>query len=96
MVGFKRSRMLKPATTIIFAEEPEDNFPETNGQYDTVQRHFGGSHFVMGDGHAEWVTHDDFCRECPTHPISSGDSSSKGDWKSTEKYHWFPFKNTPT
>ena len=54
--------MVKPATTIIFCEELEDAFPETNGAYDNVQRHFGGSHFVMGDGHAEWLAFGNFCR----------------------------------
>ncbi len=62
MVGFRRSRMAKPATTIIFCEEQEDSFPENNGRYEIVQRHFGGSHFVMGDGHAEWIAFGNFCR----------------------------------
>jgi prepilin-type N-terminal cleavage/methylation domain-containing protein len=101
-VGFKRSRMIKPATTIIFCEEPEDNFPETNGQYDTVQRHFGGSHFVMGDGHAEWIALTNFCRNgnalCspPLSNIQWDNSGPAGDWKSTVVYHWwfFPFANT--
>jgi prepilin-type N-terminal cleavage/methylation domain-containing protein/prepilin-type processing-associated H-X9-DG protein len=101
-VGFRRSRMVKPATTIIFCEEPEDNFPETNGEFDTVQRHSGGSHFVMGDGHAEWIALSNFCRTgnalCPP-PLSNfpWDSSGPGgDWHTGVVYHWwfFPFANT--
>jgi prepilin-type processing-associated H-X9-DG protein len=99
---FRRSRMVSPATTIIFCEEPEDNFPETNGQYDTVQRHSGGSHFVMGDGHAEWIALSNFCRAgnalCPP-PLNSvqwDNSGPGGDWKKGVVYHWwfFPFANT--
>jgi len=103
-VGFRRSRMAKPATTIIFCEEPEDNFPETNGQYDTVQRHFGGSHFVMGDGHAEWIAFTNFCRQgnglCPL-PLANipwDDSGPGDDWSTKVVYHWwfFPYANTST
>lgn len=101
-VGLRRSRMASPATTIIFCEEPEDSFPETNGRYDTVQRHFGGSHFVLGDGHAEWIALSNFCRNgdalCPP-PLSNiqwDDSSRGGDWKAGIPYHWwfFPGANT--
>jgi prepilin-type N-terminal cleavage/methylation domain-containing protein len=102
MVGFKRSRMVKPATTIVFCEEPEDNFPETNGEYDTVQRHFGGSHFVMGDGHAEWIAFTNSCRAanagCPT-PLGAiqwDNSGLGGDWKSSTVYHWWFFPNANT
>jgi len=101
-VGFRRSRMVKPATTIIFCEEPEDAFPETNGQYDTVQRHSGGSHFVMGDGHAEWIALSNFCRAgnalCPL-PLSNiqwDDSNAGGDWKSSVVYHWWFFLDANT
>jgi hypothetical protein len=101
-VGFKRSRMAKPATTIIFCEEPEDNFPETNGQYETAQRHFGGSHFVMGDGHAEWIAFTNFCRNgnagCPP-PLSNivwDDSTRGGDWNSGVVCHWWFAPNIAT
>ncbi len=101
-VGFRRSRMINPATTIIFCEEPEDSFPETTGQFDTVQRHFSGSHFIMGDGHAEWIALSNFCRSgnalCspPLSNIAWDDSGHGGDWKSTVVYHWwfFPGANT--
>jgi prepilin-type N-terminal cleavage/methylation domain-containing protein len=103
-VGFRRSRMVKPATTIIFCEEAEDNFPEVNGEFNTAQRHFGGSHFVMGDGHAEWIAFTNFCRSgnagCPA-PLGNiqwDDSGPGGDWRSFVVYHWwfFPYANTST
>jgi len=101
-VGFRRGRMAKPATTFIFSEEPEDNFPEVNGQYETAQRHFGGSHFVMGDGHAEWIAFTNFCRRAngtcpaPLGNIAWDDSSAGGDWKTNVVYHWWPFRNANT
>jgi prepilin-type N-terminal cleavage/methylation domain-containing protein/prepilin-type processing-associated H-X9-DG protein len=94
---FRRSQMVKPATTIIFCEEPEDNFSETSGRYDTVQRHFGGSNFVMGDGHAEWIAFGNFCRlgnpgcPAPLGDIQWNDSSSAGDWDFQITYHWWFF-----
>ena len=101
-VGFRRSRMVKPATTIIFCEEPEDNFAETNGSYETAQRHFGGSHFVMGDGHAEWIAFTNFCRSgnfgCPA-PLSNmpwDDSGLGDDWSKNVTYHWWFFLNAST
>lgn len=102
--GFRRSRMVSPATTIIFCEEPEDSFPETNGEYDTVQRHFGGANFVMGDGHAEWLAFGNFCRAgnpgcpAPLGTIQWDDSSRGGDWRTGVVYHWWPFlyANTST
>lgn len=101
-VGFRRSRMTKPATTIIFCEEPEDAFPETNGEFDTVRRHFGGSNFVMGDGHAEWIALSNFCRNgnpfCPL-PLSNipwDQSNQGGDWKPSIVYHWWFFVDANT
>jgi len=101
-VGFRRGQMAKPATTIIFCEEPEDNFPEANGQYETAQRHFGGSNFVMGDSHAEWIAFGSFCRKgnggCPP-PFSNipwDDSSAGGDWAVGVPYHWWFAKNIAT
>jgi type II secretory pathway pseudopilin PulG len=101
-VGFRRGRMAKPATTIIFCEEPEDNFPDVNGKYETAQRHFGGSNFVMGDSHAEWISFTNFCRNgnagCPS-PLGNipwDDSSGGGDWKTNVVYHWWFFRNANT
>jgi prepilin-type processing-associated H-X9-DG protein/prepilin-type N-terminal cleavage/methylation domain-containing protein len=95
---FHRNQYVAPATTFIFCEEPEDNFPETSGEYDTVTRHSGGSNFVFVDGHVEWVKFGDFCRaknpnNCPL-PIGNipwDDSSINGDWTSGIVYHWWPF-----
>lgn len=98
LVGFRRSRMTSPTNTILFCEEPEDNFPETNGQYDTVTRHFGGSNFVFGDGHADWINFTNFCRSgnilgCPglLGNLTWDDSGRGGDWKTGVPYHWWPF-----
>jgi prepilin-type N-terminal cleavage/methylation domain-containing protein/prepilin-type processing-associated H-X9-DG protein len=99
-VGFRRNRATSPTNTILFCEEPEDNFPETNGQYDTVTRHFGGSNFVFADGHADWVHFTNFCRSgntvgCPA-PLGQlpwDESGIQGDWKPLVKYHWWPFVN---
>jgi hypothetical protein len=91
---FKRSQMTSPANTIIFAEEAEDFFSWTSGKY-AIARHFGGGNFVLGDGHAEWIKYDDFCRECPASPGDEADSTGTGDWKPSKKYHWFPYRNAP-
>jgi len=100
-VGFRRSRMAKPATTIIFCEGTEDNFSETEGR-DAPARHSGGSHFVMGDGHAEWIAFTNFCRSgnagCPA-PLGNiqWDSSySGGDWAKYVPYHWWFFLDANT
>jgi prepilin-type N-terminal cleavage/methylation domain-containing protein/prepilin-type processing-associated H-X9-DG protein len=103
-VGFRRDRMVSPANTIIFCETVEDNFPETNGKYDTVTRHNGGSHFVMGDGHVEWIKLINFCRsgnaQCgpPLSNIQWSESGPGGDWADYVTYHWwmFPYANTST
>ena len=88
------SWMTAPSITIVFAEEPEDNYPETCGLYDTTTRHTGGSNFVMGDGHVEWVAWNNFCRSgnsamgpCPTPlgQIQWDQSGVNGDWKAVEE-----------
>jgi prepilin-type processing-associated H-X9-DG protein len=91
------------AITILFCEEPEDIYPETVGMYDTVTRHFGGSNFVFGDGHADWLSFTNFCRNgnrgcpAPLNQIQWDDSSIGGDWKSSAvHYHWWPFANAST
>jgi prepilin-type processing-associated H-X9-DG protein len=101
-VTFRRNRMTSPTNTILFCEEPEDVFPETNGRYDTVTRHFGGSNFVFGDGHADWLNFTNFCRQanpgCPA-PLGNipwDESGVAGDWKVGVPYHWWPFVNANT
>jgi prepilin-type processing-associated H-X9-DG protein len=96
-IGIRRNRMTSPANTILFCEEPEDNYPETVGEYDTVTRHFGGSNFVFGDGHADWIAFANFCRYgnagCPP-PLGNihwDDSTANGDWKPGVPYHWWPY-----
>jgi prepilin-type N-terminal cleavage/methylation domain-containing protein/prepilin-type processing-associated H-X9-DG protein len=103
-VRFRRNQYQQPATTIVFAEECEDNFPSTSGGYDVVTRHSGGSNFVMADGHIEWVTFANYCRNlvsssgqtCPF-PYGSlpwDESGVNGDWKGGVPYHWWPFPNS--
>jgi prepilin-type processing-associated H-X9-DG protein len=102
-VGFRRNRATSPANTFLFCEEPEDNYPETSGEYDTVTRHFGGSNFVFWDGHADWLSFTNFCRAnnpnvCPP-PLGNfpwDDSGRGGDWKTGVQYHWWPFANANT
>jgi len=101
-VGFRRSQMINPANTIIFCEEPEDNYPEAQGMADTVQRHFGGSHFVMGDGHAEWIAFGNFCRAgnpgcpAPLNTVPWDESGRGGDWNPNVVYHWWFFLDANT
>jgi prepilin-type processing-associated H-X9-DG protein len=101
-VGFQRNRMTSPASTILFCEEVEDNFPTTNGKYDMVTRHFGGSNFVFGDGHADWIALTNFCRadnpQCipPLSNYSWDNSGPSGDWAPGIPYHWWPFKDANT
>jgi len=108
---FRRDRMQAPASTIVFCEEVEDNFPETSGGYDFVTRHNGGSNFVLGDGHVEWIPFAQYCRTpvsagsgAPTCPSPLGDiawdvstgGNSYGDWASFVPYHWWPFLDANT
>jgi len=98
---YRRSQMRSPSTTIIFCEEVEDKFPETNGGYDFVTRHSGGSNFVLGDGHVEWIAFNNYCRQAagpgqPTCPLPLGnfawdESGPGGDWKGVAVYHWWPY-----
>ena len=95
---FKRAQLTSPTNTIVFCEASEDNFPSTTGKY-CPARHFGGGNFVMGDGHAEWIKFQDFCRSgnpgC-TSTILDNDSDAAEDWRKGIKYHWFPYKGAPT
>jgi prepilin-type N-terminal cleavage/methylation domain-containing protein/prepilin-type processing-associated H-X9-DG protein len=92
---FQRGQCVAPAVTILFAEEPEDNFPETTATF-AAARHFGGGNFVLCDGHAEWIAYTNFCRSCPANPFPENNSTALGDWKKGVVYHWFPFRNAPT
>ncbi|HTS18086.1 MAG TPA: prepilin-type N-terminal cleavage/methylation domain-containing protein [Verrucomicrobiae bacterium] len=86
---YRRDRMISPPSTIIFCEEPEDNYSETSGGYETVTRHSGGANFVMGDGHVEWILPTLYCRQCAPFPFQWDDSSTGGDWKKGTPYHWW-------
>jgi prepilin-type N-terminal cleavage/methylation domain-containing protein/prepilin-type processing-associated H-X9-DG protein len=102
-LGFRRSRMVSPATTIIFCEEPDSDptYGETNGKYIgedpigiynlSTARHSGGLNFVMGDGHAQWIKIEDYCRSCPTDVGQFNDSGRgpTGDWYIGRPYHWW-------
>jgi prepilin-type processing-associated H-X9-DG protein len=97
--------MVSPATTIIFCEEPDTDptFGETNGQFigedpnnekaytPSTARHSGGLNFVMGDGHAQWIRIEDYCRNCPSDPGLYNDSGRgpTGDWHVGRPYHWW-------
>jgi prepilin-type N-terminal cleavage/methylation domain-containing protein/prepilin-type processing-associated H-X9-DG protein len=101
-IGFRRDRMTAPSSTIIFCEEPEDNYPETQGAAETVKRHSGGANFALGDGHCEWIPFGLFCRTsnpgCPA-PFSNiawDNSGAGGDWKTGIPWHWWPFLDANT
>jgi len=98
--SFKRAQLTEPTTTIIMGERPEDSTSNVQGTQN-VARHSGGSNFVMGDGHAEWVAIYNWCRSgvsgCPTLlNFAETDSSALGDWKKGVPYHWFPYKGAST
>jgi len=110
-IGFRRDRMTAPATTVVFSEVAEDNFGETNGQYlnavpnstgGVAVRHSGGSNFVMGDGHVEWILYGRICRNgnagcpMPLYNIPWDDCSSGGDWRQGVPYHWWFAENICT
>jgi prepilin-type processing-associated H-X9-DG protein len=92
--GMKRSAVVKPGETIMFAEN-EGTFSGTNGRY-CPARHSGGANFTFVDGHAQWLAFQEWCRAgnpgCSS-TIAHDNSSALGDWKSGIKYHWFPYKD---
>jgi prepilin-type N-terminal cleavage/methylation domain-containing protein len=96
---FKRSQLTEPSSTFILCEGAEDSYPSTNGDF-CPARHFGGGHFAMGDGHAEWVKFEDFCRNgnpgCPNPTVESHADAISGDWRKNNKYHWFPYAGAST
>ena len=95
-VHFKRSEMADPASTIVLTESPEWNFGSVAAQ-STPKRHSNGGNFVFGDGHAQWLRWEDFCRACPANASLDTDSTSlTGDWKVGTKYHWFPYAGAGT
>ena len=61
---FKRSQMTEPSSTIIFCEGPEGSSYSTTGT-SCPARHSGGANFSLGDGHAEWIPYNKYCRSCP-------------------------------
>ena len=101
-VIFRRDRMQAPASTIIFCEEVEDSFSETSGLY-VGARHFGGDNFVFGDGHAEWLTFQNYCRQgnggCSGFPGAvpwNKSGTGIGDWNAQIQYHWWFFPGAET
>jgi prepilin-type N-terminal cleavage/methylation domain-containing protein/prepilin-type processing-associated H-X9-DG protein len=101
----RRNQATSPGNTILFCEEPEDNFPETSGAYDFVTRHFGGANFVFADGHAGWIAYTNFCRQNtggPVCPAPLGDIQwdncqgglANGDWNTHVQYHWWAAANS--
>ncbi len=95
---WQRSQMTEPTTTIILAEGPEGPNYSVAGD-NCPARHSGGGNFVLGDGHAEWISFANFCRQpapgCPN-PFNDVNSTASGDWKKGVAYHWFPFINATT
>ena len=95
---FKRGQMDQPATTILLCEVSEGTASEASGG-SAGAPHSDGANFVLGDGHAQYIARQDWCRSgnpgCNS-TITSTDSSGLGDWSKGIKYHWFPYKGAPT
>jgi prepilin-type N-terminal cleavage/methylation domain-containing protein/prepilin-type processing-associated H-X9-DG protein len=93
----RRSVMTEPTSTIIFCEADESIYSQSSGA-NAIARHSGGGNFVLGDGHAEWILFQSWCRAgnpgCAS-SIPSTDSSALGDWRSGILYHWYPYKGAP-
>jgi prepilin-type N-terminal cleavage/methylation domain-containing protein/prepilin-type processing-associated H-X9-DG protein len=92
---FKRSQLTEPTSTIIVCESPEGSSYSCGGDLSPA-RHMGGGNFSMGDGHAEWIKYESYCRTCPSGPSAINSSSINGDWKRGVPYHWFPYAGAPT
>ena len=94
---FKRGQCTKPTDTIMFCES-DGSISSSNGKY-AVARHSGGANFAFVDGHAQWARFEDWCRAgnpgCKN-TAQEQDSSALGDWKSGQKFHWFPYEDAPT
>ena len=103
-IGFRRDRMVAPATTIIFCEVPDSgsNFGEMQGNSisgvigagtvtSSTARHSGGMNFVLGDGHVEWINFYNYCRSCSSYGFNWDVSSTAGDWstRAPPPYHWW-------
>jgi prepilin-type N-terminal cleavage/methylation domain-containing protein/prepilin-type processing-associated H-X9-DG protein len=111
-IGFRRDRMVAPATTIIFCETPDDgstfgeqqgnSISETatsGGTYSSASaRHSGGMNFVLGDGHVEWINIVNYCRLCPSYAFNWDLSTITGDWstRAPPPYHWWFALNIST
>jgi prepilin-type N-terminal cleavage/methylation domain-containing protein/prepilin-type processing-associated H-X9-DG protein len=90
---FRRSQVIQPANTYLFAENNERNFPSTTGR-DTPDRHFKAANFVFADGHASLISSNEFKR------TAAEISNSTLDWSTTNgpaprSTFWFPFPGAP-
>jgi prepilin-type N-terminal cleavage/methylation domain-containing protein/prepilin-type processing-associated H-X9-DG protein len=111
-IGFRRDRMIAPATTIIFCETPDDGSTYGEQQGNSISqtavsggaytsasaRHSGGMNFVLGDGHVEWIPIANYCRSCPTYAFNWDNSTAGGDWSTRNPvpYHWWFALNIST
>lgn len=85
---FKRQVMERPSDTVIFSENNETTFPNTNGQYCPV-RHLRGANLALGDGRAELFMEAEFRR------TSAESSSSATEWAQPRVVYWYPYNGAP-
>jgi prepilin-type N-terminal cleavage/methylation domain-containing protein/prepilin-type processing-associated H-X9-DG protein len=91
---FKRSQMTNPSATLVLCES--DGPGGSVGANTSVARHSGGQNFVLGDGHAEWISFNNYCRGGGACPQNYSDATSIQEWQQNAKYKWFPFMGAPT
>jgi prepilin-type N-terminal cleavage/methylation domain-containing protein/prepilin-type processing-associated H-X9-DG protein len=85
---FTRAVVIRPAETILIAENNETNFPSVTGKY-ALARHDLRGEFAFADGHAELVATNDFFR------TTSEDSNSVNEWARPRKVYWYPYAGAP-
>ncbi|MCS7048756.1 MAG: DUF1559 domain-containing protein [Verrucomicrobiae bacterium] len=85
---FRRQVMVYPSQTVIFSENNESTFPNTNGQYCPV-RHLRGANLALGDGSARLFTEAEFRR------TSAESNSSTNEWAQSRVVYWYPYNGAP-
>lgn len=85
---FKRQVMVRPSQTVIFSENNESTFPNTNGQYCPV-RHLRGANLALGDGSARLFMEAEFRR------TATEANNSSNEWAQSRVVYWYPYEGAP-